>query len=60
MNKSNVSLVAVAVIWAAVIVALAVVLKGAPHSPDAMSLVIGGAVATLILFGAAHRRSMRA
>jgi hypothetical protein len=60
MNKSSVSLVVVALIWAAVIAALSMVLKGSPRSGDATVLVTGGAVATLILFGAAHRRSMRA
>lgn len=60
MNKSSISLVAVAMTWATVIATLGMVLKGSPHFADAMVLVTGGAVSTLILFGAAHRRSLRA
>jgi hypothetical protein len=59
MNKSSVSLVLIAVIWSAVVAALSMVLKGSPHSADATVLVTGGAVATVLLFGAAHRRIMR-
>ena len=59
-NKSRIILVTVAMTWACVIASISMVLKGSPHSTDAIVLVTGGAVSTLILFAAAYRRSLRA
>ena len=59
-NKSRIILVMVAMTWACVIVSMSMVLKGSPHVCDAIVLVSGGAVSTLILIGAAYRRSLRA
>ncbi len=54
MNDTRWSIIAVAIVWAAVILATAIVLKGTSYWLRILPIVGGGAAATLILMGG-HR-----
>ncbi len=54
MNRSGWSIVAVAIVWAAVILASAVVLKDTPYWTPMLPILGGGAGATIIIMGGAR------
>ncbi|MCX7682081.1 MAG: hypothetical protein N2508_08995 [Anaerolineae bacterium] len=56
MDETRWPVTAVTIVWAAVIIATAVVLKGTPYWPQLLPIVGGGAAATLVLLGAQRRR----
>ena len=55
MNKSGWAIIAVAIIWAGVIIASAMVLEGTPYWGRMISVLGGGAAATIIVLGGTRR-----
>ena len=56
MTKPDATVLGVAIIWAAVILASAMVLRGTPHGGKMIPILGGGAAATIIVVGAAARK----
>ena len=57
MKSSGVAIIALAIIWAAVIFASAVVLKGTPYFGKMLPILGGGAGASIVVVGGSLRRS---
>lgn len=51
MTRQRVSIIVVAAIWAVVILAVSSVLADTPFAPRVLSILGGGAAATIILLG---------
>ncbi|MGA2902468.1 MAG: hypothetical protein ABSD98_01445 [Candidatus Korobacteraceae bacterium] len=60
MNKFRISIIVIAVVWAAVVLAIGMVLGGTPHMNQVIALVDGGVAATLIVLGRTYRKSAKA
>jgi hypothetical protein len=56
MKEGNAAVFGVAIIWAAVILASAIVLRGTPHGGKVIPILGGGAAATIIVVGGEARR----
>ncbi len=56
-NSARIRIIAIAVVWAAVILSVGIVLEGSPHATPVITLVAGGTAATLIILGAWLKRS---
>lgn len=56
MHKSGSVVIGVAIVWAAVIFASAMVLKDTPYWGRLLPILGGGAAATILLVGALRRR----
>jgi hypothetical protein len=50
-TRWGLAVIVIAVIWAAVILAVSMVLEGAPQSSQVLTVLGGGAAATIILLG---------
>ncbi len=60
MRVYQVVVIAVALIWAAVILATRMVLEDTPYAARVLPLLSGGAAATIIVLGGACRKGGRA
>ena len=56
MDRSRWSIIGIAIIWAAVIFAASVVLKGSPYWGKMLPILGGGAAASIIVLGGTRRR----
>lgn len=54
---SSYAIVAVAIIWAAVIVAATILMRGSPEFPKLLTILGGGAAATLVILGGTRARA---
>jgi hypothetical protein len=54
--KPAVIIIAIAVVWAATILAVSLTLEGTPYAGRVTTLMGGGAAATIILLGGMRRR----
>ncbi len=59
MNKSDWTIIAIAIIWAAVIVAASMVLAGTPYWGQMLPILGGGAAATIIVLGGTRRGEVK-
>lgn len=57
MDKSGWSIIGIAIVWAAVIFAASVVLKGSPYWEKMLPILGGGAAATIIILGGTRRKA---
>jgi len=56
MDKSKYAIIGVAIVWAAVIFASSVVLKGSPYWGKMLPILGGGAAASIIILGGTQRK----
>lgn len=59
-TRWGIAVIVVAIIWAAVILATAVAMKGASEYPRLLNILGGGAAATIILLGGIAARERKA
>ena len=57
MDRSRWSIIGIAIIWAAVIFAASVVLKGSAYWGKMLPILGGGAAASIIVLGGTRRRT---
>ncbi len=56
MKSADWVIIAIAIVWAAVIIAAEMVLAGTPYSSRVTQLLGGGAAATIIILGGSRRK----
>ena len=56
MNRAGWSVIGVAIVWAAVIFASSVILRGTPYWGKLLPILGGGAIATIIVMSGTRRK----
>ncbi len=54
MQKFNAAIIGIALIWAAVLIASAIVLEGTPYFSQLLPVLSGGAATSIIVLGASR------
>lgn len=57
MSKIGLAIIAIAIIWASVIIATAMVLAGTPYFPQLLPILGGGSAASIIILGGISRQT---
>lgn len=57
MKSSGAFYIGIGVVWAAVLVAVGWVMRGAPQATQVVTLIAGGVAATFVLLGGSRRTS---